>query len=140
MIRLLLGVLLLVIPVEAWTCQTFVAKSEIPLKIGKVPHGGSAHCGGADPCVCIDGIDWDTAAWDGNLLSTDPVKQAAKDAAIAAAANDLATRETKRSARLALLRQCVVDLAGGATAAQVKQCALLVIKHQIESALSTGEL
>lgn len=58
----------------AFSCNNFIAKSEIPNAIALVPDTGAKACDKKDPCICFDGIIWEAATWDGTTLSNDPDK------------------------------------------------------------------
>ncbi len=73
-------------------------------------------------------------------LHVDPVKLATKQAADASAEADRLNRLAKFQARRAPLKQCVQDLKGSATAAQVKACLLLLLKDALADELASSEL
>lgn len=76
-------------------CLNKIAESEIPRAINLEPNAGAKRCGGADPCVCFDGVDWETAAYVNGKFSVDSAKVQAKSQRIA-------ELEAKRQARAAL--------------------------------------
>ncbi len=88
---------------NAFACNLFIAESEISKAIALQPWNASARCGGANPCVCMDGI----AVYSNGVLSNDPVKRAAKilrqQQEEDAAAVEVSARRTQR-ARLKVLR------------------------------------
>lgn len=71
---------------SAEECYSFIAESEIKKALALEPNAGAKPCGGSDPCICFQGIDWETAEYDarGKKLSENPKKKAAKEARIAA--------------------------------------------------------
>lgn len=71
-------------------CKNFIARSEIPKAIAMEAGAGAKKCGGGDPCVCFDGIDWETAEYlDGELrnVSAKVDQKAAKKLSDQAKAN-----------------------------------------------------
>lgn len=133
--------LLLSIPAPAIaSCINWIAESEIPAALAQQPGAGAKRCGGADPCVCYDGVDFETATYSGGVFGVDSAKKAAKDARVAAQASDLAVRQQKKEDRRQLLKACNTTLKGSPTAAQVKDCARLLVAELIEAELATGEL
>lgn len=53
-------------------CINKIAKSEISKAIAGTPGAGSRKCtkSGLHECICFDGIDWETASFDGSKLSS----------------------------------------------------------------------
>lgn len=47
----------------AQNCTNFIAESEIQKAINMEPGAGAKRCGGADPCVCFDGVKWDEVSY-----------------------------------------------------------------------------
>lgn len=110
----------------ASACSNFIAKSDIPNAIANQPI--SKKCDVSDPCVCFDGFDWGTAAWDGTTLSIDPVKAAAKAAALAAAASSDQAVQTNRIARVVQFQTAISNWAT-LTAAQKDALQKAILSH-----------
>lgn len=73
--------LLLITNNSAQACMNFIAESEIPKAIAMEPGAGAKRCGGNDPCICFDGIDWETVSYqDVQVPDTDkPIYSKAKN-------------------------------------------------------------
>src|SRR3990167_3013986 len=116
---LALLILSLAMPGYGADCLNKIAKSEVPDAINGLPGAGAKVCGAADPCICYDGIQFDAAQWDGNSLTVDQAKLAAKQTRKSQEAAAAATRKTTNEARKAALRAHLVKLrAGTITAAE----------------------
>ncbi len=139
----IISIALLLFSSPAWACINQLPESEVIKAVALVPGAGAFTCAQkpAEPCVCFDGVaSWDVMTYSNGSLSVDPAKAAVKAQADAAAETDRLDRFAKFQARRAPLKQCVQDLKGAATAAQVKSCLLLLLKDALANELSTADL
>lgn len=85
-------------------CMNKIAQSEVADAIALKPGVGAKACGGADPCICFDGIDWRAAKISNGVLSNDAALLAAAQASDAAAASSSSTKAATNAATIATIR------------------------------------
>lgn len=89
-------ILAIIITSPAFACTSFIAESEIPKAIAMEPNAGAKQCDKSDPCVCFDGIDWETAIWSkAKGFGFDAVKAEAKTIRIAREASEKALKDAQ---------------------------------------------
>lgn len=91
-----------ILPITAYSqCVNWIAESEIPKAIAMEPGAGAKKCGGSDPCVCFDGVDWETAEYSAKKFSVSAAKVAQKEAREA----EKKTKEVSEAAKFAALKE-----------------------------------
>jgi len=110
-ILFMMAVLGLMIPGVSRACDNFIAASEIPKAIALQPGAGGVPCSRLDPCVCFDGVDWETALYANGVFVVDPAKVAAKVARLASEAAAVRALKDAQTARIARLKAAAVDAA-----------------------------
>jgi hypothetical protein len=103
MIKIVLISLFFVSTAQA-ACLNKIPQSEAIKAIAQEPGAGAKACDGSEPCLCFDGIDWETAEIKAGVLVENAGKRAAKDAKIAKEISDNAAREASRKAARDVLK------------------------------------
>lgn len=133
-----LALLLIASPISAFACNSFIADSEAPKAILLLPGAGAKLCGGIDPCVCFDGVDFEISDYDSvnKRFTLSAAKKSARDtrlaAEAAAAAQELSDRQD-----LLLNYQARIDTAidGAATVADLKTAIKAILKRIVRHTL-----
>jgi hypothetical protein len=87
--------LLIFVSSPVLACMNWISEANA-VKAVALETNVAAGCKAGEPCLCFDGIDWETAVLVEKRLRTDSVKVAAKAARLN---SEQASREAKKSAR-----------------------------------------